>query len=186
MENWEVLVIDDDYEINTKYPYDIRRIGKKRIIKEYQEKEGYIRLSLNGKKFYKHRIVAFQFIPNDDPKHKTQVDHINHEEYDYRVENLRWCTASENNKNKSGHKNPFEYVDKLPEDAVEVEEYNGHNFDNLFYCDNVFYVYNGIKYRKLNKLKQANSESYFVCTFDTEGKQVKIFYTTFKKEYNLM
>ena len=39
MENWEVLVIDDDYEINTKYPYDIRRIGKKRIIKEYQEKE---------------------------------------------------------------------------------------------------------------------------------------------------
>ena len=186
MENWEVHVIDDDYEINTKYPYDIRRIGKKRIIKEYQEKEGYIRLSLNGKKFYKHRIVAFQFIPNDDPKHKTQVDHINHEEYDYRVENLRWCTVSENNKNKSGHKNPFEYVDKLPEDAVEVEEYNGHYFDNLFYCDNVFYVYNGIKYRKLNKLKQANSESYFVCTFDTEGKQVKIFYTTFKKEYDLM
>ena len=186
MNNWEVLKANSDYEINTSYPYFIRKIGKERIVNEYKELNGYIRLNLHGKKYYKHRLIATQFIPNDDPKHKTQVDHINNDREDNHIENLRWCSPSENNKNKSGHIHPFEYIDELPDGAIVVEEYNEHCFDNLYYCDNVFYVYNGIRYRKLNKLKQANSESYFVCSFDTEGKQTKIYYTTFKKAYDLM
>ena len=187
MSNWEILKANSDYEINTAYPYPIRRIGKERIVNEYVEKNnGYVRLNLKGKKEYKHRLVALQWIPNDDSKHKTQVDHINHNKLDNHVENLRWCTASENNKNKSGHKNPFEYIDELPDGAIVVEEYNEHCFDDLYYCDNVFYIYNGIRFRKLNKLKQANSESYFVLYNDNQKKQVKIYYTAFKKKYGLI
>ena len=42
-------------------------------------------------------LVAIAFIPNID--NKSDVDHINTIRTDDRVENLRWCTRSENMRN---------------------------------------------------------------------------------------
>lgn len=59
----------------------------------------YLRVKLSdgeGNAFHKsiHRIVAETYLPN--PYNLPQVDHINGDEWDNRVENLEWVTGKEN------------------------------------------------------------------------------------------
>ena len=146
-------VVDADYEIYTEYPHQIRRKSNKKIIKEYMEKNGYIRCCLNGDKYLKHRIIALQFIPNDDPNNKTEVDHQNQIQTDNRVENLRWVTRSENAKNiKSYKRQKVQYVDELPDDFIEFILYNGREFEGYSYSpsENKFYFDNGARIRVIN------------------------------------
>ncbi len=46
------------------------------------------------KRFLIHRLIAMHFIPN--PNNKEQVNHINANKHDNRIENLEWATAQEN------------------------------------------------------------------------------------------
>ena len=80
--------------------------GRKCVLKEHiliQNSSFYgykgVDLTKNGKrkKFLIHRLVAKAFIPN--PENKPEIDHINTNRSDNRIENLRWVTSSENMRN---------------------------------------------------------------------------------------
>ena len=60
---------------------------------------GYLMVQIKGKDYKVHRLVAECYIPN--PENKKEIDHINRNKLDNRVENLRWVTRSENNRNRS-------------------------------------------------------------------------------------
>lgn len=84
-----------DYGVNTKGEVISFRSNKKlrsKIDKGYER----VTLSKNNKRklFPVHRLVAIAFIPN--PENKPCINHKNGVKTDNMVENLEWCTYSEN------------------------------------------------------------------------------------------
>ncbi len=87
----------EKYIINTTGEVINTHTNKKR---KTSISNGYETLVLhdNGKSksFKLHRLLAEAFIPN--PYNKLYVNHINGIKTDNRLENLEWCTQSENSK----------------------------------------------------------------------------------------
>ena len=186
--SWIECVVDSDYEIYTEYPYQIRRKSNKRIVKESISNRGYLQCSLNGVTYPKHRLIAEQFIENNAPGIKTEVDHIDRNKLNNDINNLRWVSHSENNKNRSSVKGyKYEFVDDIDEDSILVDIYGNHTFEDYYFDakTDTFYFFTGINFRKL-KINYTKYGSAFVCMRDINNKQTQIFYSSFKKQYDLI
>lgn len=101
-----------------------------------------IRLCYGGreyKHYYLHRLIAEHFCHNDDPKNKTQVNHINGKHKDNRACNLEWCTPSENIKhgvrsgkiNNSRKGNKVKWFTEKEATIVALLDLKGYSINNI-------------------------------------------------------
>lgn len=85
---------------NIIYKNGRNRLHKGKILGQWIDRCGYIYtvISKDGKdiKAKVHRLIALRFIPNLDPQHKTEVNHIDENKTNNCVENLEWVTPKEN------------------------------------------------------------------------------------------
>lgn len=96
--NGEKIIVDGK-ETN----YSVSKSGKVRndetqTLLSLSLQQGYCHVTLaidkKGRRFRVHRLVATAFIPN--PDNKPYVNHIDGNRSNNNVENLEWCTPSEN------------------------------------------------------------------------------------------
>ena len=104
---------------------------KEKFLSDWDCGKGYRKVKLSKDAIEKsirvHRLVVETFL--DNPEAKSEVNHINGIKNDNRIENLEWCTSSENtkhalnNKLKISQKGSEHGMSKLTEkDVLEIRE----------------------------------------------------------------
>lgn len=99
----------------------------------HQNSNGYLEyiIGSNGETYYVsiHRLVAENYIPNTEKK--PEIDHINGNRQDNRVENLRWVTHKENMNNPVTYKKVNDAKEKgiigMDKNGNEVCRFNSVN-----------------------------------------------------------
>lgn len=76
--------------------YTLKKNGRWRAQRSRTHSNGYLRVIINRKDEYVHRIVASCFVEN--PRNCKEVNHKDGNKKNNMADNLEWCTRSENNR----------------------------------------------------------------------------------------
>lgn len=187
-EEWKTITDYPNYMISNfgrvkknayvHYHKDGRVFHYKSIIKKQTVSYGYMEIRLfnenklghvEGRLERTHRLIANAFIPN--PENKPFIDHINTIRHDNRIENLRWCTSSENSnnpitlaKNKESSKKRYEN----PNERRRLAEMSKRNFSDPIFLENFKKRMNDEDVRKKRESKLRKKKVLFI---DSNGNQ---------------
>ena len=156
-EIWRTVVIKgeiyDKYQVSNLgriLSLNYRGTGKAKLMEPFDNGHGYLQVHLSKNKITKnflvHRLVAQTFIPN--PNNLTEVNHIDEDKTNNRVDNLEW----KSHKGNCNHGTRIERISKTQSkkvlqftlDGVFVREWssthecgrNGFNQGNIVSCCN--------------------------------------------------
>jgi len=143
-------VFNQDKEIWKDIPgfeglYQASNLGKiknknNKILKQFKHKKGYlmIQLSKNNKRYDKlsHRLIASAFYGNSN----LTINHIDGNTYNNKIENLEFCTQSENNKHAFrigliDRKGEHNSRAKLKEENIIYIRKNKNNYTQKYMAD---------------------------------------------------
>ena len=85
------------YAVSTKGR--VKNIKTNRILIGSYDSNGYRKVTINGKNYNIHRLLALAFIPNPDKL--PEVDHLDEVKTNNNVSNLRWVSKSENTRHSA-------------------------------------------------------------------------------------
>lgn len=112
-EEWRSIPFDSDYEVSSfgrvrsidrqvlSGRFNNEPYLKKGMNMKVCNSNGYRVLTLKGKMYKVHRLVAMAFIPN--PDNKPHINHIDANRANNHYKNLEWCTPKENSVHAFGN-----------------------------------------------------------------------------------
>lgn len=104
-----MVEIEKDYFVSIDgRVYSRRKFNELTELKQHKAgHKGYVKVRVNRKDRFVHRLVAISYLPN--PCKKETVNHIDGNKQNNHVINLEWCTRSENTKHAydTGLKKPY-------------------------------------------------------------------------------
>jgi hypothetical protein len=106
------------YEISSKGNVkSISKVTKKeKILKPIHHIAGYLYININSKFILIHKLMAYTFIgPRPDG---LEIDHIDRNKLNNQLDNLRYCTHSENNINRDCYRSDILETDPKERERI--------------------------------------------------------------------